>query len=269
MADMFLDVNAALTEVPVNLMPLLSDSDFKTRQVSVAYNAAGMELLWNFVTSAGAFTQTAVTPTTGGNYDWTNQGGGMYTIEIPASGGATINNNAPGYGWFTGYATGIMPWRSPVMGFRAAPTNDAMTDGGVSLPVSVAQWNGTNVATPDTAGYPKVTLKTGTGPGEVSISSGAIKVQAGIRKNQALANFPFLMTDSTNHNPAAGKTVTATRSIDGGAFTGGTIANMTEIGNGMYQCDLGSGDLNGDTVVLRFTASACDDLFVSLVTEPA
>lgn len=136
------------------------------------------------------------------------------------------------------------------------------------IKVDVQSWTGTAVASPDTAGYPKVTIKSGTGTGELSLSSGRVAVQAGIRKNQALANFPFLMTDSTNHNPLTGLTVTATRSIDGAAFASGTIANMTEVSAGIYQCDLGAGDLNGDTIVLRFTATGADDLFVTLVTEP-
>jgi hypothetical protein len=174
MADMYFDVDTALSEVPVNLMPLLDDTDFKTRETAVAYNAAGMDLVWNFVTSAGAFTQTAVTPTTGGNYDWTHQGDGIYTIEIPASGGASINNDTEGYGWFTGVATGVLPWRGPVIGFRAAALNDALLDGGDLLDVSVTQWNGSAVATPDSAGHPKVTIKSGTGTGEVSLSSGAV-----------------------------------------------------------------------------------------------
>ncbi len=134
--------------------------------------------------------------------------------------------------------------------------------------VDITHWNGTAVATPDTAGYPKVTIKSGTGTGELSLSSGRVALQAGIRKNQAIANFPFLMTDSTNHNPATGLTVTATRSIDGAAFGSGTIANMTEVGNGLYQCDLGAGDLNGDTIALRFVASGADDLIITLITEP-
>jgi hypothetical protein len=41
---------------------------------------------------------------------------------------------------------------------------------------NVTQWNGTNVATPDVAGYPKVTIKSGTGTGEVSISSGLVRL---------------------------------------------------------------------------------------------
>lgn len=83
----------------------------------------------------------------------------------------------------------------------AANVYDALIGGGDLLDVSVTQWTGTNVAAPDTAGYPKVTIKSGTGTGEISLSSGRVALQTGIRKNVALANFPFLMTDSTNHNP--------------------------------------------------------------------
>lgn len=129
MTDIWMDVDAAVT-VPVNIFPLTDDTDFKSIEPSVAYNAAGLELIWNFVTTAGAQTHTAVTPTdTGGNYDWVNIGHGMYNIEIPASGGATINNDTEGFGWFTGVATGVLPWRSPVIGFRAAALNNSNVDG--------------------------------------------------------------------------------------------------------------------------------------------
>lgn len=128
MPDIWFDVDAALAEVPVNKFPLIDDTDFKTRETAVAYNAAGMDLVWNFVTSSGAYTQTAVTPTTGGTYDWAHQGDGMYSIEIPASGGASINNNTEGYGWFTGIATGVLAWASPIFGFRAAAINDSLCD---------------------------------------------------------------------------------------------------------------------------------------------
>ncbi|KKL24151.1 hypothetical protein LCGC14_2418210, partial [marine sediment metagenome] len=115
MPEMWMDVDVALAEVPVNILPLIDDTDFKAREVSIAYNAAGMDLVWNFVTTAGAFTQTAVTPTTAGVYDWTHQGDGMYTIEIPASAGGSINNDAEGFGWFSGFVTGVLPWRGPVI----------------------------------------------------------------------------------------------------------------------------------------------------------
>jgi len=131
MPDLFMDVDVALSEVPVNIMPLLDDTDFKTIEDAVAYNASGMALYWHFVTTAGAYTVTAVTPTSGGSYDWTDQGAaGIYTIEIPASGGASINNDTEGYGWFTGKATGVLPWRGPVICFRAAALNNLFVDDG-------------------------------------------------------------------------------------------------------------------------------------------
>lgn len=142
MAEIWFDVDAGLAEVPVNIQPLIDDTDFKSREVEVAYNAAGMDLVWNFITTAGAYTQTAVTPTTGGNYDWAHVGDGMYSIEIPASGGASINNDTEGFGWFTGIATGVLPWRGPVCGFRAAALNNALIDGGDYLETDIIQVGG-------------------------------------------------------------------------------------------------------------------------------
>jgi len=138
MPDLWMDVDAALSEVPVCKAALIDDTDFKAREESVTYDQAGLDLLWNFVTTAGVMSQTAVTPTdTGGDYDWVNQGNGMYSIEIPADSGASINNDTEGFGWFSGYATGILPWIGPVIGFRAAALNNALIDGGDTLDVNV------------------------------------------------------------------------------------------------------------------------------------
>jgi hypothetical protein len=115
-----LPVDTAVT-VFVNATALIDDTDFKTREESVVFNQAGLDLVWNFETPAGVITQTAVTPTdTAGVYDWTNVGNGMYKIAIPASGGGTINNDAEGYGFFSGYATGILPWTGPTYPFVPA-----------------------------------------------------------------------------------------------------------------------------------------------------
>lgn len=51
-------------------------------------------------------------------------------------------------------------WPGPVAPATTVPT------------VDVTKWNGTAVATPDTAGHPKVTVKSGTGTGEVNLSGG-------------------------------------------------------------------------------------------------
>jgi hypothetical protein len=92
--------------------------------------------------------------------------------------------------------------------------------------------------------------------------------KGGIRKNVALANFEFVMTDSTNHNPAAGLTVTATRSIDGGALAAGTLGAVTGLSNGIYRVSFSAADLNGDVVTLRAVATGADDLFVTFKTSP-
>lgn len=132
MPDLWMDVDSALGEVPVNLLPLIDSGDFVTVEDSVAYDASGMDLRWNFVTTGGAFTSTAVTPTTGGAYDWAHQGDGIYTIEIPASGGGSINNDTEGFGWFSGKITGVLPFRGPVIGFRASGLNDLLIDSAYS-----------------------------------------------------------------------------------------------------------------------------------------
>ena len=143
---MYLDVDSALAEVPVNIAPLIDDTDFVSIEESVAYNASGMDLIWHFLTTSGAYSATPVTPTTGGDYDWTHQDGGMYTIEIPASGGASINNDTEGFGWFTGVCDGVLPWRGPTITFRAAGLNNALIDNAYSTTRGLA-----GTALPDAA----------------------------------------------------------------------------------------------------------------------
>jgi hypothetical protein len=197
MCDLWMDVDAALAEVPVNIMPLLDDTDFKSREVAIVYNQAGMDLVWNFVTTAGAYTQTAVTPTTAGTYDWAHQGDGMYSIEIPASGGASINNDTEGYGWFTGFATGVLPWRGPIIGFRAGGLNDKLIDSaydatrglaGTALPAAAAEaagglytrGTGAGQINQDTNGRVDVNVHAaaGTAWGSGAITAGAIATDA-------------------------------------------------------------------------------------------
>lgn len=92
---------------------------------------------------------------------------------------------------------------------------------------------------------------------------------SGISKNTALANFEFLMVLTSDHvTPATGKTVTATRSIDGAAF--GACANaVSEVGSGIYKINLAAADLNGDVITLKFSEATCDTRFITIVTEPA
>ncbi len=97
-------------------------------------------------------------------------------------------------------------------------------------------------------------------------SSGYVAVLGYLRKNVAFTGFMFMMTDSTTHNPVTGKSVTVTRSIDGGSFAGGTLSAVSEVGNGIYSVDFGTGDLNGANIVLLATATGADATYRQIVT---
>jgi len=89
-----------------------------------------------------------------------------------------------------------------------------------------------------------------------------------ITKNTELAGFPFKMVDETDgYTAETSKTVTETRSIDGAAFA--ACANdFTEIGSGWYKITLAATDLNGDTIILKFSASGCRDTEFTIITQP-
>lgn len=146
MQGITLNSNTAISELVVNKLPLTDDTDFKTLETAIAYNAAGMSLTWHFVTTAGVYTQTAVTPSNTGNYLWTNKGNGFYAIQVPASGGASINNNAAGFGWFSLSVTGVLPVVSPLYCFRPSALNTAMIAGTTELAVNAASLGGTSVS---------------------------------------------------------------------------------------------------------------------------
>ena len=115
----------------------------------------------------------------------------------------------------------------------------------------------------DIAGSAVSTSSAQLGVNVVSVAGAA----SNIKKNQALADFPFIMTDSTNHAPKTGLTVTGTVSLNGGAF--GSLTNsVTETSNGWYQVNLAAADLNANTVALRFTATGADDRDITIVTQP-
>src|SRR3972149_1176746 len=72
---------------------------------------------------------------------------------------------------------------------------------------NVYTWNGTAVATPDTAGYPVVTVKDGTGTGEINTASGLVDIpQAGADK--AWGTAARVLTAGTNVALAKGTGVT-------------------------------------------------------------
>lgn len=248
MCDIWMDVDTALAEVPVNLMPLIDDTDFKSIEGAVAYNAAGMALRWHFVTCAGAYTVTSVTPTTGGNYDWTDQGdSGIYTIEIPASGGASINNDTEGFGWFTGVCTGVLPWRGPVIGFRASGLNDKMVESAYDTTRGLA-----GTALPAAAAEAAGGLYTrGTGAGQINQDgNGRIDANvAAISADTTAADNCELMFDGTGYAGGTARlkvdvdtmktqAITCAAGVTVGAYVGQGTAALTVDAGGRGSADI-------------------------------
>lgn len=99
-------------------------------------------------------------------------------------------------------------------------------------------------------------------------ATGSVRTTSNIKKNQALDVFMFMMTDSTNHRPVTGKTVSAVRSIDGGEFSAGNLGSVQEVAGGWYSISFSADDLNGDCISLTATADGCDDTFERIITQP-
>jgi len=126
----------------------------------------------------------------------------------------------------------------------------------------------TNLTNAPTAGDFTATMKTSLNNATPTVTVGTIAAAASnFKKNQALANFEFIMTDATTHAPKTGLTVTSTHSIDGAAFAS-TTNSATEVGVGVYVINLSAADLNGNCITFRFTATGADDKLVTVVTQP-
>jgi len=234
--DLWCDVDVGVI-VPVNILPLLDDTDFKTIETAIVYDSAGMDLVWNFMPCAGPAAGTAVTPTTAGNYDWTEHvsNKGMYSIEIPASGGVSINNDTEGVGWFTGKATGVLAWRGPTIGFRRAALNDLLIEGGTAstnledmfdgtgyaggtakLTVDVAKWLGTAADTPTTAGVPNVNMK--------AINDVATTPVTTVKAVQGLTTADTIAT-LTGHTPQTGDSYAV---VNSGTFGNSALKTLID-----------------------------------------
>ncbi|KKL13560.1 hypothetical protein LCGC14_2524550 [marine sediment metagenome] len=92
-----------------------------------------------------------------------------------------------------------------------------------------------------------------------------------ILKNTALANFMFLVVDSTDHfTPKTGLTYVtgdSQRTIDGAAFAN-TTNLPTEVGFGIYKVSLSAADLNGDVITFKFSKAGSDTRLVTMLTQP-
>lgn len=94
-------------------------------------------------------------------------GNGVYRVDLPD---AACASGVDGV-LVTGTATDmvVIPARIQLTGFDLQDATPA---------ADVTTWNGTAVASPNTAGYPVVTVKDGTGTGEINTASGVVDANA-------------------------------------------------------------------------------------------
>jgi hypothetical protein len=112
-----------------------------------------------------------------------------------------------------------------------------------TIAANVTQWNGSNVATPASAGHPVVTLKVGTGTGELNVASG--KAPATIAAGD-IAN--GTITSGTIAADAITDTKIATGALTSGKFASGAITSTVLADNAITAAKINSGAITVDKI---------------------
>lgn len=126
-------------DIKVTVGPLIDDTDFKTLETAIAYNATGMSVDLIVSSGTGAGVKTDLTLTTGSTQDWTHLGNGIYEIEIAAS-----QNDTEGSLQVVGVCDGVLPFFSPVYTVVAANIRDSLVDGSDYLQTDAVQIEGSD-----------------------------------------------------------------------------------------------------------------------------
>jgi hypothetical protein len=114
--------------------PIIDDSDFKTLEESITYDAAGMDVSLIVEKTDGTSVVTAITLTTGGTSDWTHKDGGYYEVEITAA-----QNIDVGIGFVRGICTGVLPFESSHYNIVVNNIYDSLTKGTDKLQVNATE----------------------------------------------------------------------------------------------------------------------------------
>lgn len=144
--------------VTIRLGPFLDEDDGKSAENSLTISQADVRLSKNH----GAFAQKNDATSA------TNEENGWYQVPLNATDTGTLGPLTVAV-----HESGALPvWEH----FMVVPSNvyDSLVGGTDTLNADVTQWNGSSVATPDSAGHPVVTVKDGTGAGEINVTSGVV-----------------------------------------------------------------------------------------------
>lgn len=186
---------------------------------------------------------------------------GFYTIQIPASGGASINNDTEGFGWFTGVCTGVLPWRGPVIGFRAAGLNDKMVESAYDTTRGLA-----GTALPAAAAEASGGLYTrGTGAGQINQDgNGRIDTNvAAISTDTTAADNLEAACDGNTYNVGGGAVVAASVTGAVGSVTGsvGSVAS-----GGITAASIATGAIDADALAADAVDEILDEVVEGSVT---
>jgi len=237
------------------------DSTDGTPETGVVFNTSGIDLWYRregaeLVSITEATLASLTTAHSDGGF--LHVGNGVYRLDLPDAAFATGAN----YVDFGGTVTGMV-----VIGGRVRLTNmdieDSVRLGLTALPNAAADAAG-GLPISDAGGLDLDALPTSVW----AVTTRTLTDSAGIKKNTALSNFEFFMVDSLDHvSGMTGLTVTAQRSIDGGAFAACTNS-VTEASAGVYKLNLSTTDLNGTIITLKMTATGADATLITIKTAP-
>lgn len=151
------------TAIVMVIGPCIDDTDFKTLEEAIAYDAAGMDVSLIVEKADGTSAVTAITLTTAGVNDWLHRDGGYYSIEITAA-----QNAEEGIAYVRGVCTGVLPFESAHYDIVTANIYDSLIKGTDNLEVDATAISGDPSAADnleldyDGTGYAKTNSTVGT-----------------------------------------------------------------------------------------------------------
>lgn len=261
------------TDVPVG--PFLDDIDGKTAETALTITQPDVRLK----KGAAAWAQKAAVQTL------LHEENGWYEVTLDATDTDTI-----GPLMLAIHETGALPvWRE--FHVLAANVYDSLFGAATDkLDVNVEEWNATAVPAEHTAGYPVVTVKDGTGTGEINTNAGAVALVDlttttttatnvttvnGLAANVITAT--SIAADAIGASELAADAVTKIRSIVSGTADSGTTTTMvdaalteadTDYWKGSYIV-FTSGTLLGQTRLITGFTPATDTMTFSPATTVA
>ena len=125
------------TAIVMVVGPCIDDTDFKSLEEAIAYDASGMDVSLIVEKTDGTTAVTAITLTTAGTSDWTHKDGGYYEIEVTAA-----QNAEEGIAYIRGICTGVLPFESPRYNIVKANVYDSLVKGTDVLQTDVTQLAG-------------------------------------------------------------------------------------------------------------------------------